>query len=79
MIRLPGSMTSRLNRRTGGGAPGVAIRFRLISLVPIPSGTSEKAHTQLPSSELNTRDRLGSSSATRSRGPRRPRRCASPN
>jgi hypothetical protein len=49
MIKLPGSMTSRLNRRTGGGAPGVAIRFRLMSLVCPSSATSAKIHTQFPS------------------------------
>jgi hypothetical protein len=45
MIRLPGSITSMLNRRPGSPADGVAIRFRLISLTPAPSGTSEKAQS----------------------------------
>ncbi len=33
MTKLPGSMTSKLKRRRNGDAPGVAIRFRLTSLV----------------------------------------------
>ena len=78
MIRLPGSMTYVFSACPSRDAPPVAIRFLLISLVPSPSGTRQKAQTQFPSSERNTSHRSGSSSATRRMGPRLPSRCLSP-
>ena len=57
-------MTSRLNSRTGGGAPGVAIRFRLISLVCPSSLASAKIHTQFPSANRMVSVRSGSQTAT---------------
>ncbi len=67
MIRLPGSMTSMLNRRAGS-APGAAIRFRLISLVRPSSAKSAKIHTQFPSANRIVNVRSGSKTATRMGG-----------
>jgi hypothetical protein len=48
MIKLPASKTSMLKSRVTAGAFGVAIRFRLKSLVVPSSGNSAKIHTQFP-------------------------------
>ena len=77
MIRLPGSMTSMLNRRAGS-APGAAIRFRLISLVRPSSAKSAKIHTQFPSANRIVNVRSGSKTATRMAGRPGPSGSSSP-
>jgi hypothetical protein len=48
MIKLPGYKMSTPKSRVTAGAFGVAIRFRLTSLVVPSSGNSAKIHTQFP-------------------------------
>ena len=48
MIKLPGYKMSTPKSRVTAGAFGVAIRFRLTSLVVPSCGNSAKIHTQFP-------------------------------